>query len=76
MINLTKGQRISLTKENGEKLKHICLGANWSAITKKGFFGTKTQSVDLDLSVGAYDQQGNLLQGGSMRGVDFVQQLF
>jgi tellurium resistance protein TerZ len=63
MINLTKGQRISLTKENGEKLKHICVGANWSAIQVKSFFGgTKTKDVDLDLSVGAFDAQGNFVE--------------
>lgn len=49
-INLEKGQRISLEKSNGSKLLNICVGINWGAIVKKGFFGSKTEAVDLDAS--------------------------
>lgn len=49
-ISLTKGQKISLKKEDGSSLSSFCVGANWGAISEKGFFGTKTKAVDLDLS--------------------------
>lgn len=47
-INLTKGQRINLTKDDGAKLKEFCVGCNWGMIPtgkmvsktiKKGFLG-------------------------------------
>lgn len=34
-INLQKGQRINLQKDNGVKLQNICVGVNWGAIEKK-----------------------------------------
>ena len=50
-INLTKGQRINLKKENGTTLQNICVGVNWGAIEKKGWFGgTSKEAVDLDAS--------------------------
>jgi tellurium resistance protein TerZ len=62
-INLTKGQKISLTKGNGQKLEQMCIGVNWGAIQKKGFFGgSSTKDVDLDASVGVFDSAGNLLE--------------
>lgn len=59
-IDLTKGQRISLSKDNGD-LTRIELGVNWGAMTKKGFLGTRTIAVDLDASVGMFDERGNLV---------------
>ncbi len=59
-IDLTKGQRISLSKDNGD-LTRIELGVNWGAMTKKGFLGTRTVAVDLDASVGMFDERGNLV---------------
>ncbi|BDQ27364.1 TerD family protein [Helicobacter heilmannii] len=54
-VSLVKGQKISLKKESGEKLSAFCVGANWGALSKKGWFGnTKTEAVDLDLSVGLF----------------------
>ncbi len=59
-INLAKGQKISLKKSNGSDLTSFCIGANWGAIDKKGFFGgTSKQAVDLDLSVGMFDANKN-----------------
>lgn len=58
-INLTKGQKIDLTKKNSSgvtsKLTKFCVGVNWGAIEveKKKFFGGSKkvkQAVDLDLS--------------------------
>lgn len=62
-INLQKGQRISLEKSNGSKLQNICVGINWGAIEKKGFFGgIKKEAVDLDASCALYDDNKNLLE--------------
>ncbi|MBN2825466.1 MAG: TerD family protein [Campylobacterales bacterium] len=55
-MNLVKGQKISLKKEDGGDLTSFCIGANWGAIDGKGFFGgAKKVSVDLDLSLGLFD---------------------
>jgi tellurium resistance protein TerZ len=60
MISLEKGQRISLEK-NGQGLNEVCVGVNWGAIEKKGFFGgNKKVAVDLDASIGVYDANKNL----------------
>ena len=60
-ISLVKGQKISLEKVDGEKLTNFCIGANWGAISKKGFFGgDKKEAVDLDLSVGMYGSDKSL----------------
>ena len=49
-VNLVKGQKISLKKENGSSLNSFCVGANWGKIEKKGFFGgLKKEAVDFDL---------------------------
>ncbi|AKU70456.1 TerD family protein [Prevotella fusca] len=59
-IQLEKGQRINLEKENGSKLTEFCVGCNWGAVTKKAFFGlsTKVVDVDLDLSCVLFDEAG------------------
>ncbi len=60
-INLVKGQKISLEKSGGGKLTSFCIGANWGAISKKGFFGgEKKEAVDLDLSVGLFNANKEL----------------
>lgn len=73
-INLQKGQRISLEKSNGNKLQNICVGINWGAIEKKGWFGgTSKEAVDLDASCALYDDNKNLLETiyfGKLRSVD------
>ncbi|MBN2695000.1 tellurium resistance TerZ family protein [bacterium] len=60
-INLVKGEKIKLEKDNGTKLTEICIGLNWGSIQKKGFFGTKTETVDLDSSVVLFDSKGFIL---------------
>lgn len=59
-INLEKGQRINLEKNNGSKLIDFCVGCNWGAITKKTFLGlgSKIVDVDLDLSCLMFDKDG------------------
>jgi tellurium resistance protein TerZ len=60
-INLVKGQKISLEKESGKSLSNIFLGLNWGVIEKKTLFGTGKESVDLDGSCVAFDENGNRL---------------
>lgn len=61
-ISLQKGQKINLEKSNGSSLTNLCVGVNWGAITKKGFFGgLKTVAVDLDASCAVFDINKQLL---------------
>lgn len=62
MINLQKGQRINLEKNNGTKLTHFCVGCNWGAIEKRTFLGLIKNhiDVDLDLSCIMIDEKGQL----------------
>lgn len=73
MISLEKGQRISLEK-NGSGLNEVCVGVNWGAIEKKGFFGgMKKEAVDLDASVGVYDANKKLagiVYFGALKGLN------
>jgi tellurium resistance protein TerZ len=61
-INLTKGQKIDLRKDNGNTLTSFCVGVNWGGIEKKTMFGLskKTESVDLDLSCIMFDANKNI----------------
>jgi len=60
-INLAKGQKIDLTKNNSN-LEKIFLGLNWGMIESKGFFGgTSKKSVDLDASCAVFDENKKLL---------------
>jgi tellurium resistance protein TerZ len=62
-IKLEKGQRISLEKSNGSKLQSVCVGVNWGAIEKKGFFGgKKLEAVDLDASCATFDDSNKTLE--------------
>ena len=61
-INLTKGQKIDLRKDNGSTLTNFCVGVNWGGIEKKTLFGLSksVQSIDLDLSCILIDDANNL----------------
>lgn len=61
-INLTKGQKIDLRKDNGDKLTNFCIGVNWGAIEKKAFFGLSknVQNIDLDLSCVLIDNNNSI----------------
>jgi tellurium resistance protein TerZ len=62
-INLAKGQKIDLRKNSGDTLTNICVGVNWGAIEKKGFWGnTKFESVDLDASCITFDDSKNPIE--------------
>ena len=58
-VNLVKGQKISLQKSDGSKLNSFCVGANWGVIETRGFFGTRKEAVDLDLSAALFDENRN-----------------
>ena len=70
-ISLQKGQRINLEK-NGDQIHKVCVGVNWGAIDKKGFFGgNKKVAVDLDASCATFSAEKKPLQliyFGSLRG--------
>lgn len=61
-INLTKGQKIDLRKDNGTTLTNFCVGVNWGAIEKKTLFGLSKNliNIDLDLSCILIDANNNL----------------
>lgn len=62
-ISLEKGQRINLEKSNGNKLQNLCVGVNWGAIQKSGFWGNKKmEAVDLDASCATFDDNKNALE--------------
>jgi tellurium resistance protein TerZ len=61
-VNLSKGQKVSLAKQDGGALTRVRMGLGWDAIKKKGLFGgKKSQSVDLDASALLFDASGNLV---------------
>ena len=58
-ISLQKGQKISLSKEDGgATLTKIVMGLGWDAKKTKGFFGmgSKDQEIDLDASCVLFDE--------------------
>ena len=60
MINLTKGGRINLSKdESGNSLNKIFFGTNWGMIKKA--FGLSKEAVDLDSSIILLDANGDLI---------------
>lgn len=61
-IKLEKGQRINLEKNNGSKLQNLCIGVNWGAIEKKGFFRSKKEAVDLDASCATFGEKNEALE--------------
>jgi tellurium resistance protein TerZ len=60
-VNLSKGQKVSLAKRDGGQLTKVRMGLGWDAIKKKGLFGSRDQSVDLDASVLMFDAAGALV---------------
>ena len=51
-VNLQKGQKVELRKENGGELKSVMVGLGWDeAKRKKGLFAPKPQAIDCDASV-------------------------
>ena len=60
-VSLTKGQKISLEKRGGGGLARVRMGLGWDAVKKRGLFGKKSQSIDLDASAMLYDARGQLV---------------
>ncbi len=61
-VSLSKGQKVSLTKQGGGTLTRVRMGLGWDAVKKKGLFGgMKSQSIDLDASALLFDATGNLV---------------
>jgi tellurium resistance protein TerZ len=60
-VSLSKGQRVSLTKSGGGALTQVRMGLGWDAIRKRGLFGSRAQSIDLDASALLFDAGGVLV---------------
>ncbi|MFC5236474.1 TerD family protein [Pseudonocardia zijingensis] len=58
---MTKGQKVSLAKSGGGTLTLVRMGLGWDAVKKRGLFGSKSQSIDLDASALLFDGTGNLV---------------
>lgn len=51
-VNLQKGQKVNLRKEDGGALKRVMVGLGWDEVKqKRGFFAPKPQDIDCDASV-------------------------
>ena len=60
-VNLSKGQSVSLTKSSGGGLTRVRMGLGWDAVKKRGLFGSRSQSIDLDASCLLFDAAGTLV---------------
>lgn len=60
-VSLSKGQTVSLTKREGGTLTRVRMGLGWDAMKKKGLFGSRSQSIDLDASALLFDSGGTLV---------------
>jgi stress response protein SCP2 len=50
VIELTKGQELALTAEDGQPLSRLQLGVGWDKAPTAGFIGTGAPEIDLDAS--------------------------
>ena len=73
-VNLSKGQTVSLVKQDGGSLSQVRMGLGWDAMKKKGMFGgMKEVSVDLDASailISAERQVLEIVYYGNLRSKD------
>jgi tellurium resistance protein TerZ len=60
-VSLSKGQTVSLVKSGGGTLTQVRMGLGWDAVRKKGLFGSRSQSIDLDASALLFDGTKRLL---------------
>jgi tellurium resistance protein TerZ len=60
-VSLSKGERVSLSKSDGGTLTRVRMGLGWDAVRKRGLFGSRAQSIDLDASALLFDASGNLV---------------
>lgn len=54
-VTLSKGERVSLTKAGGQTLTRVRMGLGWDAMPKRGLFGSRAQTIDLDASALLFD---------------------
>ena len=69
-VSLSKGQRVSLVKSGGGALSQVRMGLGWDAVRKKGLFGSRAQSIDLDASALLFDAGGSLVDQVWFRQLD------
>lgn len=50
-MSLAKGERVSLSKDEGSALTRVRMGLGWDPVRKSGFFGSREIDIDLDASV-------------------------
>jgi len=60
-VSLSKGQKVSLEKRGGGTLSRVRMGLGWDAAKKKGLFGSRRQTIDLDASALLFDAAGSLV---------------
>ena len=60
-ITLHKGQKVSLTKREGGTLTMVRMGLGWDAAKKRGLFGMRNQTIDLDASALLFNADGVLV---------------
>ena len=60
-VSLEKGQKVSLAKRGGGTLSLVRMGLGWDAVRKRGLFGSRSQSIDLDASALLFDASGTLV---------------
>jgi tellurium resistance protein TerZ len=61
-VSLSKGQKVSLSKEGGGALTKVRMGLGWDAAPVRGLFGRKrAQTIDLDASALLFDSAGDLV---------------
>ena len=62
-VNLVKGQKISLKKEDGTSLTNVMVGLGWDPVeTKKGGFFKKGPSIDIDCDASVFMLKGGRLE--------------
>jgi tellurium resistance protein TerZ len=69
-VSLSKGQKVSLEKRGGGSLSRVRMGLGWDAAMKRGLFGSRKQSIDLDASALLFDAAGNLVDQVWFRQLD------
>jgi tellurium resistance protein TerZ len=60
-VSLSKGQSVSLVKSGGGGLTRVRMGLGWDAVKKRGLFGSRSQSIDLDASALMFDAAHTLV---------------
>nr|WP_202486116.1 TerD family protein [Streptomyces sp. SID4985] len=54
---MSKGQAISLEKQDGASLTAVRMGLGWQAAKRRGLFGSRTREIDLDASAVLFSEK-------------------